>query len=198
MNAFWGKFLLFASLVIPLVSQGQRLKKGQIAPLFSGIDIQGDTIELGKYKGKKILLAFFRYASCPVCNVRMHQLIENHDSIQAKGYQIIAVFESANNTLKEYVTETPVPFPIIGDPQLRLYKKYRVEKSFWKTVGAGFSRKTKKTMKEGRKLFARKHKRDGHITRIPADFIIDPKGIIINAYYGKNIGDHLPLIELLK
>lgn len=34
---------------------------------------------------------------------------------------------------------------------------------------------------------------EGGIHRIPADFIINPHGVIAKAYYGDDIGDHLPL-----
>lgn len=34
---------------------------------------------------------------------------------------------------------------------------------------------------------------EGGIHRIPADFVIDPLGRIAEAYYGQDIGDHLPL-----
>lgn len=32
---------------------------------------------------------------------------------------------------------------------------------------------------------------------IPADFLIDQKGIIQRAYYGSDFGDHLPIEDIL-
>lgn len=43
----------------------------------------------------------------------------------------------------------------------------------------------------------KKIKRDGTISRIPADFIIDENGVITITYYGTNIGDHLALNKIL-
>ena len=60
----------------------------------------------------------------------MHDILENYDQIKASGYEIIAVYESTNETLNEFLKDENVPFPIIGDSELVLYKKYRVEKSF--------------------------------------------------------------------
>lgn len=175
----------------------QRLKVGDKAPYFEAIDTSGDTINLHQYKGQKILVAFFRYAGCPVCNFRIHELVENYDSICSKGYKIIAVYESDNNTLKDYLTETKVPFPIIGDPKLNLYKKYGVEKSFRKMLASAFKKQAKQAMKKGNKLFTKKYKRDGNLTRLPADFIVDENGILKAVHYGTNIGDHLPIEEIL-
>ncbi len=38
---------------------------------------------------------------------------------------------------------------------------------------------------------------EGELQRIPADFLIALDGIIIESYYGKDIGDHLPINQLL-
>ncbi|MCZ8196579.1 MAG: peroxiredoxin family protein [Flavobacterium sp.] len=177
----------------------QRIKINDKAPTFTAIDVSGTKIDLEKYKGKKVFLAFFRYASCPVCNFRMHDILENHDQIKANGYEIIAVYESTNETLNEFLKDENVPFPIIGDSELVLYKKYRVEKSFWRTIGSVFDKKVANNKSKGKELFkGKKLKKDGNLTRIPADFLIDENGIITTAYYGTDIGDHLPLDQIIK
>lgn len=176
----------------------QKLKIGDKAPHFEAIDTNGDTIKLSNYKGQKLVIAFFRYAGCPVCNYRVHELIDNYESIDSEGFKIIAIYESENNTLRNYLSETPVPFQVIGDSKLTLYKKYGVEKSFWKMLGSGFKKQPKEAMRKGNKLFAQKLKRDGSLTRLPADFIIDENGILKAVHYGTNVGDHLPITEILK
>lgn len=194
------KIIVFLFLFLQLFQNkiaAQKLKQGEKAINFEVIDTNGDTVKLENYQGQKIFLAFFRYASCPVCNYRFHELIENYDAITAKGYTIIAVYESSNKTLKDFLTETHVPFKVVGDPELKLYKKYGVEKSFWKMIGSVFQKEPMQAKKKGSKMFSKNQKRDGNITRIPADFLIDETGIITTAYYGENIGDHLPLIEIL-
>lgn len=175
----------------------QKLEPGTNAPVFNETDAYGHSIDLESYKGQKLLLAFFRYVSCPVCNFRTHELTLNHDAITAKGYTVIAVFESDNQTLKEYLEETKLPFTVIGNPSLSLYRRYGVQKSAWRTFFSVFSPKTMAAALKGRKLLANMGlKRDGALTRLPADFVIDENGMVQVAYYGKNIGDHLPLIDL--
>lgn len=177
----------------------QRIKVNDKAPTFTAIDVRGTKIDFEKYKGKKVFLAFFRYASCPVCNFRMHDVLENYDQIKASGYEIIAVYESTNKTLNEFLKDENVPFPIIGDSELVLYKKYRVEKSFWRTISSIFDKKVTSNKTKGKELFkGKKLKKDGNLTRIPADFLIDENGIITTAYYGTDIGDHLPLEQIIK
>lgn len=199
MTQFFLKFILVTTCMLySFFGFSQKIKEGQDAPAFVVVDSKGDTINLEKYKGKKVFLAFFRYASCPVCNFRMNEIIQNYDSIKAKGYEFIAVFESNNQTLQQYLTETQVPFPIVGDSELTLYKKYGVQKSFWRMVGSMFNKKTRSNLKEGKVLVKGKNlKRDGNMSRIPADFLIDENGVVTKAYYGTNIGDHLPLEVIL-
>lgn len=189
--------LFLFSFLFQHTAMCQKLKVGDKAPGFEAVDANGDTVRLSDYKGQKILVAFFRYAGCPVCNSRAHDLVESYDSIRSKGYRIIAIYESDGATLKDYLTETPVPFAVIGDPGLQLYKAYGVERSFWKTLGSGFKRQPVKAMKRGNSLFGKKYRRDGHLTRIPADFLIDENGVLKAVHYGKNIGDHLPVSEIL-
>jgi thioredoxin-dependent peroxiredoxin len=198
MQLIFKTILIFVLFVNSFLMNSQQLEANQIAPLFTTKDSKGDSINIENYKGKKVFLAFFRYASCPVCNFRMNEIIQNYEALQSKGYVFIAVFESNNETLQEYLKDSEVPFPIIGDPELVLYKKYGVKKSFWQMIGSVFNKETKSHLKQG-KVFVKgkKIKRDGTMSRIPADFIIDENGIISIAYYGKNIGDHLPLEQIL-
>ncbi len=46
-----------------------RLGEGQKATDFKAKDIFDDKITLENYKGKKLLLSFYRYASCQLCNL---------------------------------------------------------------------------------------------------------------------------------
>ena len=188
---------IMSAILCKNLALGQKLKVGDKVPDFETMDTNGDMVNLDNYKGEKVLLAFFRYAGCPVCNFRVHELIQNYDTIRSKGYRIIAVFESPNSTLQEYLSDTPVPFVMIGDPELTLYKKFRVEKSFWRTMGSAFQKQTNDAVKQGKKLFRKKYKRDGTLTRLPAEFIIDENGVLKTVYYGTSIGDHLPLQEIL-
>jgi thioredoxin-dependent peroxiredoxin len=190
-------FLFLPFLILPF-SRPQKLKEGQSAPSFTVIDIRGDTISLNELKGQKILLAFFRYANCPACNSRMHELIEHHDEIRKAGYSILAVFESGNNTLKEYAKDSKIPFPVIGDPDLVLYKKYELERSYLKMIGSVFNRDTRNKLKKGKEQYkGKRYRKDGSRSRLPADFVISANGTIQLAYYGKTISDHLPLQTLL-
>ncbi len=167
-----------------------RIKSGESAKSFHVEDIHGQSKSLQNYAGKKLLLAFFRYAACPLCNLRVHQLIQAYPTLQSKGVDILAFFESPKDKILKYVGTQDVPFPIVADPEREIYKLYGVESS---VVGMmkGLLRISDFSEAAAKKLMFFDPHND--IALIPADFLIQPDLTIHAAYYGKDIGDHLDL-----
>lgn len=173
---------------------GNRLTPGMTAPAFEAELWDGGRIELTGLRGKKIWLAFFRYASCPLCNLRVHEMIKQHGVFQKSGLDIVAVFQSPRDSVSKYVGTQKPPFPIIADADERLYQLYHLEQDL-----AGFLHPANlPLMGKALKLGFAPGKPDGTLTRIPADFLIDAQGIIRKAYYGDKIGDHIPFESVVK
>lgn len=170
-----------------------KLKTGDMAKSFSAYDINGKEINISNYEGRKVLLSFYRYASCPLCNLRIHQLISKNDYFENKGLTLIAVFQSPKINIKEYVGKQDVPFSIIADPSMKLYRLYSVELSFIKMILGLFNFSK---LKAARMNNFKVGKMDGKLTRVPADFMINEEGKIDIAYYGKDISDHLPIEQI--
>ncbi|MBK5112278.1 MAG: redoxin domain-containing protein [Candidatus Heimdallarchaeota archaeon] len=168
-----------------------RLKEGEKAINFTVTDLSGKTISLEKFKDKKILLSFYRYASCPLCNLRISQLIQQYDDMKKKGLVIIAFFQSPKESMLEYVGKQNVPFPLIPDPEREIYRLYRIEKSWFKYVIGGISGKMFRALRKGYKI----KDQEGQQNLVPADFLIENM-IIKRAYYGKSIADHISFEEL--
>lgn len=167
-----------------------RLKSGDRAPDFASNDIFGKRFELSALRGKHVLLAFHRFSSCPFCNFRVHQLRTRFRNYSSQGLNVVTVFESSEANLREGVAKQDVPFPIISNPDLSLYRTYGVENSrlgVLKTMIHAAS-----TAKEAKKLgLVQPIEKEGDITRMPADFLIDPQGRIQTAYYGNHMSDHV-------
>lgn len=125
-------------------------------------------------------------------------MINNYDEFQKRNIDIITVFASSKDEIIEYAGKQTAPFPIIADPKLELYKKYKLEKSYFSMF---------KTMFVMNDLFnvmrspffnikaILKSMKDDPLT--PADVLIDEKQIVYKAYYGKTFGDHLSIKEIL-
>src|SRR5258708_30349071 len=99
------------------------------APDFKTEDVFDNPVSLSAYKGKLLLLSFFRNGACAVCNLQVHKLIQRYPEYRKRGLEIIAIFESPRESILANVTKQNVPFPIIADPGAVLYEIYGVETS---------------------------------------------------------------------
>ena len=201
-------FSLFLSSLLFLsfsINNGDRLNNGDIAPKFKVQDVRGDELKLQQLikQNPKTLLVFLRHAWCPICNVRSHDLINRFDELKNAGYNVVVVYQSKKERLEEFAADHQLPYHVISDPTGELYQLYKVEHNMQR-VKSDYegNEQTKSLFAKGSKLFKKEMKaymdeEDGVSDLIPADFVIDEKGKIEKAHYGKFFGDHLSLDELL-
>lgn len=161
---------------------------------FSLHDFLDNTIRLSEFRGKKVLLAFFRVATCSFCNLRVRELITRHADFEKQDIHVIAVFASAAAEIKEYAGKQLPPFPVIPDPNLDLYKKYHIEQSH--TGLLRIMLKPLQLLKVIRSGFFNM-KSVSKKPLLPAEFLIDTNQFIYRSYYGQDYGDHLPIEDIL-
>jgi thioredoxin-dependent peroxiredoxin len=101
-----------------------KLHTNQQAPAFSTHDVYGNIIDLQNLKGRKIYLAFERNAGCPVCNLRVHELLKQSTYFQDNDVTMVMVYESPAEKMKEYLDGSHHPFHFVADPQNKLYNLY--------------------------------------------------------------------------
>jgi thioredoxin-dependent peroxiredoxin len=173
------------------------LSAGLAAPIFQAEDIFGKQIDLQAYRGRPILLSFFRNAACAICNLQVHKLIQKYPAWQAAGLEIIAVFESPRENMLQYVGKQDAPFPIIGDPQARLYDLYGVETSEEKVKATMAAPNAQNIIQEAAAAgYTLTPEAGSNFHRIPADFLIDAEGIIRQVFYADVIGEHMPFTDI--
>jgi len=161
---------------------------GETAPDFTAPAAGRGDATLSKLRGQRVWLAFFRYAGCPLCNMRISQMIKDAKHYEDERLAILAVFQSPAARLERYLGPLNPPFPLVSDPAEQLYALYGLEKSLAGFLAPAVGPKLVKAMAAG--FFPRAT--DGSKTRIPGDFLIDENGVVADAFYGKNIGDHIP------
>lgn len=151
--------------------------------------IDGTTFNLDELKGKKYLLSFFRFASCPFCNLRIHELVARFDELKEE-FTIVAIFDSPLDNLQRYAKKHHAPFPILADETNKYYKEYGVERSFIGMLKGMFGRLPR--LLKG--MFVKGYFPiilKGNLLTMPVDILVDEEGVIQNAHYGKDEGDHL-------
>ncbi|MBI1277755.1 MAG: redoxin domain-containing protein [Anaerolineaceae bacterium] len=172
-----------------------KLVVGMTAPAFQTLDLFDRPINLADYKGRWLLLSFYRNAACAICNLRVHQLIGKYAAYQEKGLDMLAVFESPKANTLQYVGRQGAPFPIIGDAEARLYDLYGVETSAEKVkatmADAAFAQHV--ISEASAAGFELTEEEGSNFYRMPADFLIDPDGNLREVFYSDLVGKHIDL-----
>jgi peroxiredoxin len=174
-----------------------RLLPGDIAPDFELPGLGGIKHKLSDYRGKKVLLRFNRQAGCPICNPRNRDFIRLYPRFQSANVELIGIFGSAEDVMPLGIGLQNPPYPVLADPKDTIYAKYGVERSLW----GMFSPQNWKHLdgvREGTKMETFKNTRsgEGEATRMPAEFLINERGIIEQVHYHAFAMDFLPLEDL--
>jgi thioredoxin-dependent peroxiredoxin len=172
-----------------------KLSAGTTAPDFALADIHGTPVRLSAYRGKKVVLGFFRNVNCPFCNMRVHQLMKMKEAFDQHNTQMIIFFESDPKIIQRSSFHQQIsPIPLLGDPEKIVYKQWGVESSMIKMMKTLFSAANRQAMKEGQQLDLPEEKdKEASMSLIPADFLIDERGVIQVTHYGAHMNDHLDL-----
>ncbi|MEK7356983.1 MAG: redoxin domain-containing protein [Bdellovibrionota bacterium] len=170
-----------------------RLQRGDWAPPFKTTDIQGREVDFSSFADWGIWLAFYRYASCPMCNQHFDDVMGRQAELFENRVTFISVFESEPKNFPKNILSRSFPnLTIIADPEHSLYTLYGVERSWGKlfTPQSAIER-----VRAGLAGYM-EGKIDGPLDRIPAHFLILPQGIIHQARYGKTAADHIKWRDL--
>lgn len=160
---------------------------------FQTLDIYGEPLQLADFRGKRVMLSFFRDAACPFCNLRLYELTQRYAGLQAAGLTVIAVFSSPAKDVLDFVARRPRPFFMVSDPDLEIYQQYDVQQS----TTALFKALTLKLPRFiGGLATGGRPKPNPHVRLVPADFLIDESGAITASWYGRDTSDHMPLPQV--
>ncbi len=155
--------------------------------------IDGSVYDTDRLRGIPFMLSFYRFASCPFCNLRIHEIVNRFDEL-GKNFTVVAVFDSPLDNLKRHTDGHKAPFPILADESNQYYREYGIEHSFGGMLKGMILRMP--TLARGMLKGYLPTSLKGSIITMPADFLVDAAGIIQTAYYGKDEGDHLPFAQI--
>jgi peroxiredoxin Q/BCP len=175
-----------------------RFSPGSIAPPFAAVSASGAPVTLADYHGGFLLLSFLRYASCPICNLRVRELRLAYPVLQASGVGVAVVLHSPASSILAQMARQQAPFPLIADPSRQLYRLYGVERSWPRLALSAFLPSSLAAFARASALGYWGGRVDGEWNGMPADFLIGPDGSVLIAHYGAHIGDHLSVATALE
>ncbi len=168
-----------------------RLSAPTAAPGIKLRDIEGKAIVLGDGQ-QPTLLCFFRDPACPFCNLRIYELTQRHAAYAALGLKIVAVFSATPEQVRRFVARKPRPFQIVADPNPQTYEAYGIERSFWRKMKAIVTRIP--SLLRGLRIVGLAGLNTNNM--LPADFLLDESGHIVEAWYGRDAGDRMPFDQI--
>lgn len=131
------------------------LKVGDKAPAITAKDQHGQTVSLGDFKGKKVILYFYPKDNTPGCTTEACNFRDNYQSLQSDGFEVIGVSVNSERSHRNFASKYNLPFTLLVDTDRRIVNDYGV----WAE----------------KKLFGRKY-----MGTLRKTFVIDEEGTIIH------------------
>ncbi|MCH7763804.1 MAG: AhpC/TSA family protein [Candidatus Marinimicrobia bacterium] len=169
-----------------------KLSKGDRAPLFEGVDQNGENINLAELleKGSAVLI-FYRGQWCPFCSKHLSELQDSLQMILDKGVSVIAVSPEKTENIKKTILKTNATFPILYDEGYKIMNAY----------GVAYIETTENVEKYNSYLKADLENAnwDGSNTLpIPATYVIGVDGKIKYVHFNPDYKDRTSVSEILK
>lgn len=121
-----------------------KLALGDKAPVFSGLNQNGEQISLADFKGKKVILYFYPKDNTPGCTAESCNLSDNYQMWLSKGYEVVGVSPDKVASHKKFADKFQFGFNLIADPETEILQAYGVwgEKSMYGKKYMGVLRTT--------------------------------------------------------
>lgn len=112
---------------MPFIGIGKKpLEVGEKAPDFSLQASSGKTVSLKDFKGKKVLLFFFRGTWCPQCSNHMRQINKELFSLTSDGISVLGICCQGFEPLAAFFNKEKLFFPLLSDKTRETAKAYGV------------------------------------------------------------------------
>merc|ERR1711879_582410 len=103
---------------------GGFLNKGDKAPNFKGLNQNNESISLGDFKGKKLILYFYPKDNTPGCTNESCNLNDNYESWLAKGFEVVGVSPDSVASHKKFADKYGFGFNLIADTEREILEAY--------------------------------------------------------------------------
>lgn len=172
-----------------------KIKVGDQAPEFILPAIDGTDFDMSSTKGKRVIFTFFRFSTCPFCNIRINRIIKRWDEF-SDDIQMIGVFDAEIEELKNKMKKHNPPFTVVADSSYDLFLKHGVEKSFFRFL-LGALRSPITFLQATFKGYFPNTFSVKKMSTIPVDILINEEGTVVEAHYCRDTVDHIPIEKLI-
>ena len=171
------------------------LSSGDKAPHLTLPAIDGSTFNMADMKGKRVILTFFRFSTCPLCNMRIRRIVQRWNEF-SKDAVMVAVFDAKVGDLQKRMKKHDAPFVVVADETYEQFNKNGVKKSFFKFMW-GALRSPLTLLQATLRGYVPLTLSISKLSTIPVDILIDEDGKVVEAHYCKDTADHLSLDRMI-
>ena len=172
-----------------------RLVAGANAPDITLPAVDGSTFNMADYLGKRVILTFFRFSSCPFCNIRINRLVKRWNEFSTDTV-MVGIFDAKIGELTKRMKKHNAPFTIVADESYEHFERNSVAKSLGRFL-IGALRSPLTFIQATLKGYFPLTLSIGKLSIIPVDVLIDEQGKVVRAHYCKDTVDHIPIDELI-
>ncbi|MFZ0430783.1 MAG: thioredoxin-dependent thiol peroxidase [Acidobacteriota bacterium] len=143
------------------------LKPGDKAPQFETVDDQGRKVKLSDFKGKKVVLYFYPKDNTSGCTTQACLFRDHQPEIEAKNAVVLGVSPDSAASHQKFRSKYELPFNLLVDEDHSIAEAYGT----W-----------------GEKSMSGKK----YMGIVRSHFVIDEKGLILDAHYKVSPKDSAP------
>lgn len=121
-----------------------KLKVGDAAPRFEGVNQNGKKISSDDFSGKKLILYFYPKDNTPGCTAEACDLNDNYEMWISKGYLVVGISPDNEKSHLKFIEKYNLKFDLIADTKTEILENYGVwgEKSMYGKKYMGVLRTT--------------------------------------------------------
>jgi len=121
-----------------------KLKIGDKAPAFKGVDQDGKEVKLEHFRGRKLVIYFYPKDNTPGCTAEACNIRDNYTEFLENGYAVVGVSADSEKTHRNFIAKYDLPFPLISDPEKEIIQAFGAwgEKSMYGKKYMGIMRMT--------------------------------------------------------
>lgn len=148
------------------------LKNGDIAPDFTLLDSEGNTVSLSDFKGNKVIIYFYPKDDTSGCTKEACNFRDNYSQLKEKNVVVIGISKDSVSSHVKFKNKYDLPFILLSDPNHQVIETYGAygEKKMYGRTCMGTIRMTYLVSEEGLILkIYDKVKPDKHVEEILKD-----------------------------
>lgn len=171
-------------------THASRLRLGDVVNAFALVTLAHGIVDVPA--AGPVHLQFRRFAGCPICNLHLQSFVRGHQRLLTAGVSPIALFHSPPSEMLPY--QAGLPLPVVADGERAWYRRFGVERSLRALLHPSAMAAAVAGMASA-PFDPRKN--DGGIDGLPADFLIDARGVVVAVNYGAHANDQWSVDDVI-